>query len=66
VAAPDPGETLVALASRKRPGAARELLAWIAHTRKWWLLPLLLLLLLAGLFIFVSGSAVAPFIYALF
>lgn len=66
MAIPEGGETLAALASRRRRGLARELLAWLADSRKWWLLPLLLLLLLAGLFVFVSGSSLAPFIYALF
>lgn len=66
MAAADGGETLETLASRRRRGLARDLLAWLAHSRKWWLLPLLVLLLLVGLFVLVSSSAVAPFIYALF
>jgi hypothetical protein len=37
-----------------------------AH-KKYWLLPILLVLLIfGGLFILVQGSAVAPFIYTLF
>ncbi|HEX9051131.1 MAG TPA: DUF5989 family protein [Anaeromyxobacter sp.] len=66
MADPGDGGTLAALAERRRRGLALELLGWLARSRKWWLLPLLLLLLLAGLFVWVSGSGLAPFIYALF
>ncbi len=35
--------------------------------KKWWLLPIVIfLLLLAALIVLTQGSAVAPFIYALF
>ncbi len=34
--------------------------------RKWWLLPLLLVMIGLALFIALSGSAAAPFIYTLF
>ncbi len=35
--------------------------------KKFWLLPLILFLLIVGfLLVFVSGSAIAPFIYTLF
>jgi hypothetical protein len=39
-------------------------LVW--QSGKWWLLPVLLMLLLVGLLVLLSGSAAAPFIYALF
>ena len=60
------GEALAALAERRRRGLGLELLGWLARSGKWWLLPLLLVLLLAGLFVWVSGSGLAPFLYALF
>jgi competence protein ComGC len=35
--------------------------------KKWWLVPMIIVLLLIGALIFLSaGSAVAPFIYTLF
>lgn len=35
--------------------------------KKWWLAPIIIMLLLLGILIFFSqGSAVAPFIYTLF
>jgi hypothetical protein len=40
--------------------------SFVLHNKKWWLLPLLFVLLLMGLLMFLSTSAVAPFIYTLF
>jgi hypothetical protein len=45
----------------------RDLWAYMKVRKKYWLLPLILILLLIGfLIVFTSGSAVAPFIYTLF
>lgn len=53
-------------ASLDRPGFLSEYLHLMRKTRKWWLLPLILLLLgLSGLMI-LSSTAAAPFIYTLF
>jgi hypothetical protein len=38
----------------------------LRSTKKWWLLPIILALLLIGLFAMMSGTAFAPFIYTLF
>jgi len=44
-----------------------EFLDFIAEEKKWWLVPLILVLLLVGaLVIFASSSPLAPFIYPLF
>ena len=44
-----------------------ELWQFIRFNKKYWLLPIITVLVLAGLLIVVSqGSAVAPFIYTLF
>jgi hypothetical protein len=44
-----------------------ELWAFMRERKKFWLLPLLtVLLLLGGLIVLTQGSAVAPFIYTLF
>ena len=44
-----------------------DLAGFLKTRKKFWLLPLILVLLLfGGLLIFTSGSAVAPFIYTLF
>lgn len=44
-----------------------ELWAFLRARKKWWLTPIVVFLLLLGfLIIFTEGSALAPFIYALF
>jgi hypothetical protein len=46
---------------------ARELLTFFWQGRAWWLAPVVfMLLLLSVVLVFIQGSAVAPFIYALF
>lgn len=50
------------------PGFWSELFGFIRENKKWWLIPLLALLLLIGGLLFVAGqhTALAPFIYTLF
>jgi hypothetical protein len=44
-----------------------DLLAFLKVRKKYWLLPLILILILFGvLIVFTSGSAIAPFIYTIF
>ncbi len=44
-----------------------DLFGFLKERKKYWLLPLILtLLLLGGLIVFTSGSAIAPFIYTIF
>jgi hypothetical protein len=44
-----------------------ELWQFLKVRKKWWLAPIIiLLLLLGGLIIITQGSALAPFIYAIF
>ena len=46
---------------------ARELWAFMRVRKKWWLLPILVVMLLVGaLMVFAHGSALAPFIYTIF
>lgn len=44
----------------------REFWSFLAHNKKWWLLPIVIVMLLLGTLIFLSGTAVTPFIYTLF
>lgn len=42
----------------------KELLKFLASRKKWWLIPVVLLLLVLGMFIFITETSVlAPFIY---
>ena len=45
----------------------KDLWAFMRERKKFWLAPIIIVLLLLGvLIVFVQGSAVAPFIYTLF
>ena len=46
-----------------RGGLASELWAYMRVRKKWWLAPILIVMLLVGaLLVFAQGSALAPFI----
>ncbi len=49
-----------------RTGLAREMIDFLRHNKKWWLLPILLVLLLFGVLLILGGTAAGPFIYPLF
>lgn len=63
---PSPKEDFLAQAGQKRGGIVREFLGFLRHNKKWWLLPIVLILLLLGLLVMLSGTALAPFLYPLF
>jgi hypothetical protein len=39
---------------------------FLKQNKKWWLLPILVIVFAFGVLVFVSGTAAAPFIYTLF
>ncbi len=43
-----------------------ELWAYLKTRKKYWMAPVLLIMLLIGAVVFLQGTAVAPFIYTLF
>ena len=45
---------------------ASEFWAFLAQNKKWWLAPIVIVMLLLGVLIFLSSTAAAPFIYTLF
>ena len=50
-----------------RTGLASELWAFMRVRKKWWLLPLRVVMLLVGvLLVFAQTSVLAPFIYTIF
>jgi hypothetical protein len=55
-----------AAAAHRDATLLRELWDLVYNTKKWWLVPVLVALLLIGLMVLASGSAAAPFIYTLF
>jgi hypothetical protein len=46
---------------------AREFWEYMKTRKKWWLLPVIVMMVLIGfLLVFAQGSALAPFIYTVF
>jgi hypothetical protein len=63
---PSFGEDFEQLAQAGRSSLVGEFWEFLKHNKKWWLLPIVLVLLLLGLVVLLGGTAVAPFIYPLF
>ena len=53
-------------AGQQRVGLIAEFWEFLKYNKKWWLLPILIVLLGVGALVLISGSAAAPFIYTLF
>lgn len=52
---------------RRNSGIIGELWAYMRVRRKFWLLPIIIVMMLIGtLLVFAQGSALAPFIYTIF
>jgi fluoride ion exporter CrcB/FEX len=52
--------------SRRESSFIGELWTMLREKKKYWLMPIVLVLLLLGVLVFLSGTAAAPFIYTLF
>ncbi len=46
-------------------GLLREFWDFLRYNKKWWMLPILIVLLLFGILIAMAGTPLAPFIYTL-
>ena len=63
---PAPESDLEKMADLKEPGIIAELWEFLSHNKKWWLIPIFVVLGLFGVVAALASSPVAPFIYALF
>ena len=50
----------------ERLSLVQEFGVFLMENKKWWLLPILLVMGMVTLLVFLSGTAATPFIYALF
>jgi drug/metabolite transporter superfamily protein YnfA len=50
----------------ERPSLLKEFWLFLKQNKKWWLLPMVLVMLMLGVLVFFSGTPAAPFIYTLF
>jgi hypothetical protein len=62
----DSGSFEKAASQSRDVGLPAELWGFLKSTKKWWLLPILAVIVLFGLLVLLSGTGVAPFIYTLF
>jgi hypothetical protein len=53
-------------ADLKQASFLAELWQFLATNKKWWLAPIIIVLLAFGLLVALGGTAAAPFIYTLF
>lgn len=53
-------------AERARSGVLVELVGFLRSNKRWWLTPIVLVLLLFGFLVLLAGTGAAPFIYTLF
>jgi hypothetical protein len=63
----DPNPNEFEKAARQGSGGFfSDLWGFLRDNKKWWLLPILIVLLLLGALVFLAGTGLAPFIYTLF
>jgi hypothetical protein len=48
-----------------QPGFFAEFIEFLGENKKWWLLPILVVMVALGALVLLSGSPMAPFVYAL-
>jgi hypothetical protein len=53
-------------AEAKSGGALSDFWYFLRHSKKWWLTPIIISLLLLGALVVLAGTGAAPFIYTLF
>ena len=53
-------------ASQSQQGIVSEFVSFLKHNQKWWLAPIIVVLLLFAMLIILAGTGAAPFIYTLF
>jgi hypothetical protein len=63
---PDKPRSFENLAAQSSPSIVREFWDFLRTSKKWWITPIVVILLLFGALILLSGTAAAPFIYTLF
>lgn len=61
-----PNDQFEKAAEEQQVGALREFFDFLSENKKWWLLPIVAVLLAFGAFALLANTAAAPFIYTLF
>jgi len=53
-------------AAQAQAGLIGEFVDYLKQNKKWWITPIVIVLLMVGALVIFGGSAAAPFIYTLF
>ena len=60
------GSSFADKADQPKIGLLREFIEFLSTNKKWWLSPLVFVLLVLSFFVLLTNTAVGPFIYVLF
>ena len=52
-------------AEQASPGLIAEFWDFLIHNKKWWITPIVVVLLIMTAFVVLSGTPIAPFIYTI-
>ena len=63
---PDSDDTFKRESQSPQRGIIAEFLDFLIHNKKWWLTPIIVVLLIFSFFIVLTNTAIGPFIYVLF
>jgi hypothetical protein len=59
-------DRLERLANQGQPGIATEFYYFLRENKKWWMIPILLMIGLFAILVVLASTGVAPFIYTMF
>lgn len=62
----EPDNAFIKNSEGKQPGLVAEFIGFLAMNKKYWMIPILIVLLILGALILLGGTSAAPFIYTLF
>ena len=62
----DSAEEFARQAEGASKGVLREQLDFLRENKKWWMTPIIVVLILFGVLVILSGTAIAPMLYTLF
>jgi hypothetical protein len=53
-------------AEGRQRGSLAQFCGFLLHNKKWWLTPIIVVLVVVGALVLLGGTGLAPFIYTLF
>jgi len=62
----EPQKSFSEAANEAPPSLGREIIEMLRYNKKWWMIPIIAVLLLFGMLLILGGTGMAPWIYTLF